>query len=206
MIDADIAVKSSNIPRFRLKQLMLAIAVICVTLAFLSRPLIQTLNNGSHRKWLRASPFTKVRVEGNNVMVEFNDNSYQLISINGATTEQILKAADRNFGVGWGTKRFVEDLPAVLGVMGKIGIDQETVSLVLQDFAGKQISFPDAQMTAGNRIKVYRNSRNKTPGVPGDTGLTWTLFSMGAVFCFYWLSKDVPRFLAWWRRRRATTP
>ena len=197
VVEAMVATNSTKaktgLPRFQLKQFMMAITAICIVVAFLTRPLLQTINNTSRSKWLRASPFTDVWVENERVTVEFNNKSYELISINGATTQQLLAAADRSFGYAFGAKRFVEDLPALLDTMGKLD-NQQTVELVLQDSSGKQTTIPDAPMSAHNRAEVYRNSIKRKPGFPTDGGFMWPLLGVGAVVFLCLMATDVRRF------------
>lgn len=190
-----VANDSPSVARFGIKHLMLFVAVICVVVAFFHRPIVQSINNQGHGGWKRASAFTDVRVEDGAVFVEFNNSSYQLISINGASTERLLKAARYHFG-SLGEKRFIEDLPEVLGAMGMK--ESDTVDLVLQDGDGEQIRFPDAPMTAQNRSLVYRNAGKRT--TPRGSDAFWPMLLTIVAILLFSLAKDLRRFLLWRRK------
>jgi hypothetical protein len=143
----------SRIPRFRLRDLLLLMAAVCVVVAALRTPVIQAWNNQGHGGWMRASPFTDVLVQGDDVVVEFRGARYELVSINGASTEAILESAWRRYGF-LGEKRFIEDLPEVLAGMGFPR--KRAVSLVLRDAGGNKIEAAEAPMTAQNRARVYQ--------------------------------------------------
>ena len=153
----------TGVTRFRLKQLLLFVTALCVAAACLRTPFLQMLNNRWHSDWVRASPFTDVRVERDVVLVEFDGARYELVSINGATSKDILRSARRRYG-SLVEKRFIEDLPEVLGGLG-MSPNESTVELVLRDSTGKKVEVADAPMTAENRSRVYRsNSNRRTSG------------------------------------------
>jgi hypothetical protein len=129
-------------------------AGMCIALAVLRRPVSQAWNNMGHADWMRASPFTDVLVQGDAAFVEFLGARYELISINGASTAEILDSARDSYGASYGEKRFIEDLPEVLDEMGFNR--KATVSLVLRDAEGNLVDIPEAPMTAQNRNRVYR--------------------------------------------------
>ena len=139
--------KPSGVPRFRLQQLLLSVAVLCV----LVLPIYRYLNNLGHATWMRASPFTDVQVDEDAAWVEFRGARYELVSINNASVKSILSSARHRYGYR-GEKRFIEDLPEVLAGMG---FEQKpTVSLVLRDSDGEELTVADAPMTANNRYLV----------------------------------------------------
>ena len=151
--------------QFRLKQLLLFVTVLCVVGAVFRTPFLQSLNNSGHSDWVRASPFTYVEVNEDVATVEFNDASYELVSINDVPTADILRSARRRYG--WsGEKRFIEDLPEVMGGLG-LSPDETSVDLVLRDAAGEEVIVKDAPMTEENRSRVYR-SRRQASGTSFD--------------------------------------
>jgi hypothetical protein len=135
--------------RFTLLHLMLFVAAVSV----LVPPCYRSWNNLGHADWTRASPFTDVRVDGDAAMVEFRGARYELVSINDASTQAILRSARHRYGF-LGEKRFIEDLPEVLAGMGFTRKD--TVSLELCDSKGNRVCVPNAPMTNENRNRVYQ--------------------------------------------------
>ncbi len=159
----------STKPRFRLRQMLAFVAFVCVIAALLRTPFLQTRNNLGHTDWLRGSPFTRVDLKDGTAQVEFEGKPYELVSINGKTTEQILDSSRRRFGSSLGEKRFIEDLPAVLGGLG-LNPDETAVDLVLIDSDGKTVEIKDAPMTEANRALVYRTSRRPRTVEPYGIG------------------------------------
>jgi len=105
------------------------------------------------RTWARLSPFTAVRVSGDEAEVEFDGQRYQLLSIDDLPTKEILDGARKHYADHW-EKRFVEDLVEVMDAMGHR--PGATVKLVLRDLrSGAFTTFDRAPMTAENREKVY---------------------------------------------------
>jgi hypothetical protein len=138
--------------------LLMVMAWMCIALAVLRRPVFQMWNNQGHGGWMRASPFTDVLVQEDAAIVEFRAAHYELVSINGASTAEILDSAGDLYG-SLGEKRFVEDLPEVLTGMGFPRT--ATVSLVLRDAEGNLVDVPEAPMTAENRVRVYQAQRSR---------------------------------------------
>ena len=155
--------------RFRLRHLLAFMACICVIVACLRTPFLQARNNHGHSDWPRASPFTRVDLTNDVAQVEFDGEQYELVSINGKSTKQILTSARRRYGSSLGDKRFIEDLPAVLGGLG-LSPDATDVDLVLTDSAGTTIEVKDAPMTAANRSLVYQTSSRPRPIEPFGAG------------------------------------
>ena len=105
------------------------------------------------RTWARLSPFTAVRVSGDDAEVEFDGQVYQLVSIDDLPSKEILGGARKQYGDLW-KKRFAEDLVEVMDVMGHR--PGATVKLVLRDPRSSAIKTVErAPMTAENREKVY---------------------------------------------------
>jgi hypothetical protein len=138
--------------RFSMIDLMLFVAIVC---AFVL-PVYRAFNSVGHSSWPRGSPFTDVAVDGDAADVEFRGARYELVSINDAPTKAILTSARRRFD-SQGEKRFIEDLPEVLGGMGLE--PKKAVSLVLRDADGNEVHVADAPMTAANRDVVYAKRR-----------------------------------------------
>ena len=109
----------------------------------------------SGRSWARLSPFTEVSCDEDKALVTFSGKRYELVSIDGFTTKQILYFCRKAFAARW-EKRFAEDLVEVMSGMGKqAGI---TVNLVLKELdTNNVITVPDAPMTADNRRAVWKN-------------------------------------------------
>lgn len=172
------------------------ITLVCIAVALFGRPLVQSWNNDGHAEWKRASPFTDVQINGDDVVVEFNQQSYGLVSINEAATEEILRAAKHHFGFS-GRKRFVEDLPQVLIRMGMP--DEDTVDLVLKDAKGQLVYAAEAPMTAKNRSLIYQNRGNQ-----GAWTSTKIVIGVCVLILLFSIGKDVQKLLTR-RKQRGTT-
>ena len=109
----------------------------------------------SGRSWARLSPFTEVSCDEDKVVVAFSGKHYELISIDGISTKQILDFCRKTFSTRW-EKRFAEDLVEVMSGMGKeVG---SSVNLALKELdTNKVITVPDAPMTADNRRAVWES-------------------------------------------------
>lgn len=176
----------ASLKRFNLKHLLQFVTITCVLVALLGPFLMHEWNSRGHPAWKRASPFTDVQVNDDRVMVEFNESQYELVSINEASTEEILRSAKHAFG--WsGVKRFVEDLPQVLGAMGMP--DEDYVDLVLKDSEGQLLHFAEAPMTVENRYKVTRRNRRYSDIDPRSL----TLIGVPALWLLYSLGKDAKK-------------
>lgn len=144
--------------RFQLSQLMIVITALAMLFAIFSyvhRSVLLRLNNQGLNGWMRLSPFTDVQITKNgSVQVEFEGDSFELVSINDVQTKGILKSSQRQFGRLW-KKRFVEDLPEVLMGMGVRELN--TVKLGLRDQTGNVVTVDEAPMTRDNRQMVYRS-------------------------------------------------
>jgi beta-lactamase regulating signal transducer with metallopeptidase domain len=103
--------------------------------------------------WARLSPFTDVSVRGDAATVQFDGQTYELVSIDDVPTKAILAAAKQSYGNLW-EKRFVEDIVEVLEQLGRR--PEKTVKLVLCDAQSGAIKTVDrAPLTAENRRRVY---------------------------------------------------
>lgn len=103
----------------------------------------------------RLSPFTEVSCDKDKALVAFSDKRYELISIDGLSTKQILDFCRETFSTRW-EKRFAEDLVEVMSGMGKEA--GTIVSLVLKELdTNNLITVPDAPMTAENRRAVWES-------------------------------------------------
>jgi len=119
--------------------------------------------------WARRSPFTEVQVNENRVRVRFDGEMYQLVSIEGIATKEILNASRRQFGDLW-EKRFVEDLVEVLEGLGRdVG---KTVALELARADGEVITIENAPVTEANRRAIYlarhRRAREENSREPAE--------------------------------------
>ena len=115
----------------------------------------------------KLSPFSRVSCQGDVAMVTYQDQTYQLVSLNGLTTKQILDFCKQRYGSGW-EKRFAEDLVDVL-----VGMGQEvstTCALVLRDRTGKTITVQRAPMTNALRQQVYEARYERQSAAPGQRG------------------------------------
>jgi hypothetical protein len=109
------------------------------------------------------SPFTKVRYEGEKVMVTYNGTEYELITLNGLQVSEILKFCRGRYGERW-QKRFAEDLIPVMNDMGHPLNSDNTVSLTLMDTAtGQSTDIVGAVMTGENRSAVMEAERQGKP-------------------------------------------
>ncbi len=118
----------------------------------------------------KLSPFTKVRYDGDTVIVTYNGAEYQLAAIDGVSTSDLLAFCRKNYGDIW-QKRFAEDLVPVLNDMGHPINSQHTVSLTLIDPKTSQTTdIASADMTAENRQAVSAAlSQSSAPSVsPSD--------------------------------------
>ena len=105
----------------------------------------------------RLSPFTEVSCDEDKTVVGFAGKRYELISIDGLSTKQILDFCLKTFSTRW-EKRFAEDLVEVMSGMGKEA--GSSVNLVLKELdTDNVITVPDAPMTADNRRSVWENRR-----------------------------------------------
>ncbi|HEX4143047.1 MAG TPA: M56 family metallopeptidase [Pirellulales bacterium] len=103
--------------------------------------------------WARLSPFTAAHVRGDAADVEFEGKQYELVSIDGLTTKELLDGARKQYGILW-EKRFVEDLVEVMDGVGHKPAG--TVKLVLRDpTSGETKTAERAPMSAENRAKLY---------------------------------------------------
>jgi hypothetical protein len=104
--------------------------------------------------WARVSPFTKVDIAADTVRVEYDGKMYDLVSIDGLTTEQMLGFCRKTYR-DRGEDRFADDLVEVMDAMGKRPAD--SVKLVLRDAETKQeLTIDRAPLTKENRQKVFR--------------------------------------------------
>lgn len=101
------------------------------------------------------SAFTGVRWEGEQPIVQVNDEWYELVSFHDIPTEEIIQFIKQN---GWPLRRrFTEDLVQIVRLMGH-DIDKRA-DLGLRDDAGNVVTKRKAEMTAANLRRIV--------GVPG---------------------------------------
>ncbi|HEY4311771.1 MAG TPA: serine hydrolase domain-containing protein [Pirellulales bacterium] len=107
----------------------------------------------------KKSPFAAVRWQESRPEVKIDDQWYQLLSLDGLTTDDILAFSRQKYGNRW-QKRFEEDLVELLSRMGHP--PQETVKLEVRAVTSQQTQvLQDVSMTAANRqaIKAAANAR-----------------------------------------------
>jgi len=103
----------------------------------------------------QVSPFTKVRIENGKALVTYAGSEFELNSVHGVSTADILDFCRRQYKDRW-QKRFSEDLVEVLEQMGHSLNGEHTVSLVLIDpTTGKTTTVDQAVMTEKNRQSVH---------------------------------------------------
>ncbi|MGV3485539.1 MAG: hypothetical protein ACO1RT_14070 [Planctomycetaceae bacterium] len=100
-----------------------------------------------------ASPFTDVRFQGSQVIVQYDGQMYQWLAIDEVDVEDLIWSAKWRFGIQW-QKRVAEDLVDLLLRMGHRPGD--TVKLRLRELdTGREVIVERAPMTIENRYKVY---------------------------------------------------
>lgn len=106
---------------------------------------------------LQLSPFTDVRFQNSKVFVIYDGAEFELASIHGVSTPEILDFCRRQYKDSW-QKRFSEDLLVVLAQMGHSINGEQTVSLVLIDPTTGQTNTVDhAVLTEKNRRAVHES-------------------------------------------------
>jgi hypothetical protein len=110
-----------------------------------------------------------VRWKGDQPIVRFEDQWYELVSFHGIPVDEILKFCDDN---GWPKQmRFTEDLVQIVRLMGH-EIDK-TTNLVLRDQNGNVVTKNNVVMTEANRQRFAANPfASRVPGYPN-----WSAFA-----------------------------
>ena len=110
------------------------------------------------------SPFTGIKWENDRPIVQIRKKWYDLVSIHGVSTDDILKKCQKE---GWQTrKRVAEDLVQILRLMGhKV---EKTTDLVLRDKDGKIVMMKNVVMTDENRRQLSRPRIDDLPA-PAST-------------------------------------
>ena len=129
-----------------------------IVLALLVVALVVTgyLSESSRPEWRKISPFTRIEISGESILVEHEEKEYELVSIEGIPTEELIAAAEKRFGRQW-QKRIREDIAEVLGAAG---VKESThVDLKLRDsVSGTETTFRDVEMTEEKRAEAYQRS------------------------------------------------
>ena len=143
-----------NKPRCRFRLIAACAALLIGIFAF---PVFN-VQGETRKNFAKLSPFTKVVFENDNVIVDYDSKTWQLVSIDGITADKIVASAKEQFSSRW-QKRIAEDLVEVFDGMGhKVG---KSVKLVLKDRKTDDTrAVEDAPMTIENRQRVY-HFRNK---------------------------------------------
>ncbi len=122
------------------------------------------------------SAFTGVRWKGDQPIVRFEGQWYELVSFHGIPVEEILKHCDEN---GWPKqRRFSEDLVQIVRLMGH-KIDK-TTNLVLRDPNGNVVTKNGVVMTEANLSQLTGTPVREPPnpfssGAPGYP--SWSAFT-----------------------------
>lgn len=102
------------------------------------------------------SPFTKVRFEGDRVLVTYLGEESELDAVNGVSTTDLLKFSAHQYGQKTAKKHFAEDMVVLLATVGHPASAENCVSLTLMDSkTGQTKSVDHAAMTSENRQAVY---------------------------------------------------
>lgn len=103
-------------------------------------------------EWKKISPFTAVSFEGETIFAEFEGSVYELVSIEGVSSDELVKAAKKRFGRQW-QKRIREDIAEVLIAAG--APEGLYVDLALKDLKSGEVNLvSDAEMTYEKRRKA----------------------------------------------------
>jgi CubicO group peptidase (beta-lactamase class C family) len=117
----------------------------------------------------KLSPFTAVGFEDEQVIVEYEGQTYQWLELNGIKVEDIVALSKKQFGALW-QKRISEDLVELLWGMGHR--PGNTVKLRLLNVETKQdLVVENAPMTEENRYAIVANRQladEAAPVEPGD--------------------------------------
>ena len=116
----------------------------------------------------KLSPFTRVRYDGDTIIVTYDGTEYQLAAIDGLPTSDMLGFCRKKYGGMW-QKRFAEDLVTVLGDMGHPINAEQTVDLTLVDpKTGEAKTIKGATMSAENRAAVHEAMSASTNALPAN--------------------------------------
>jgi len=120
-------------------------------------------------KHLKLSPFTSVRFEDEQVIVAYEDQTYQWLELDGIKVKDIVTSSKKQFGRQW-QKRISEDLVELLW-----GMDHQpgnSVKLRLLDLKTKQdFVVENAPMTKENRSAIAGNRQQADADVAIDAKL-----------------------------------
>ncbi len=107
--------------------------------------------------WKKISPFTDVNFEAGKIIAEYEGTSYEVSSIDGISSTQLIKISKLNFGYRW-QKRIREDIAEVLIAAG--APESTSVVLELKELkTGVLKTVSNAEMTKENRSQIYRNTQ-----------------------------------------------
>tara|TARA_R110002096_G_scaffold189193_11_gene369581 strand:- start:905 stop:1324 length:420 start_codon:yes stop_codon:yes gene_type:complete len=130
------------------------IIILCVLVAAF---FVTGYFQGSSRPdWKKISPFTAVQFEGEKILAEYEGTTYELSSIGGIASAELIKAAKKQFGSLW-QMRIREDIAEVITAAGAPESTEVDLELIdLETGAVKTVS--DAEMTEENRSIIYNAS------------------------------------------------
>ncbi len=115
------------------------------------------LAESSRPDWKKVSPFTAVEIANEEILVEYEGATFQLISIERITTSELVSASKKRFGQRW-DKRIREDIAEVLEAAG-VESSQKVELKLREPDSGDVKTIPDAKMTKENRNKIYQSPR-----------------------------------------------
>lgn len=118
--------------------------------------------------WARLSPFQDLRLAGGRVEVELDGARYELVSILGRSTAEILAHCRRTYGERW-EKRLAEDLVEVLAGLG-LGRRTEVDLVLIELSSGARVELRGVAMTAEKRRELMERRRSSSVPPTVDPG------------------------------------
>ena len=130
------------------------IVILVVLVTALGVSLFQSRHSSD---WKKISPFTDVKFDAGKIIAEYEGTSYEVSSIEGISSRQLIIASKLNFGHRW-QKRIREDIAEVLVAAG--APESTSVALELKELkTGVLKTVSNAEMTKENRSQIYRNTQ-----------------------------------------------
>ncbi|MCO8121335.1 protein kinase [Stieleria sp. TO1_6] len=109
----------------------------------------------------KISPFTRMEIEDDRVVVTFDSKQYELLGIDQFPMEELAKKTRDRYGKKW-KKRLSEDLVEVFWQLGHF--PGETVDLRLRSLeTDDELSIKNAKMTSQNRLDLYLDNEHNQP-------------------------------------------
>ncbi|QDV44036.1 Serine/threonine-protein kinase PknB [Stieleria neptunia] len=108
----------------------------------------------------KLSPFTRMEFRGQQVLVTYRSEQFELLEIDGFAIQDLVKQTKQAFGQKW-KKRLSEDLVEVFWKLGHL--PEESVHLKLKRLDSGKVVSGDAKMTEANRQALYRDNAHNQP-------------------------------------------